>query len=317
MDDFYEGFAKAFNDDPFFDAISSSPDNSSSQDDEEGFFAVMIGAAHVVGIVLLIFGVRRWCCRKEATPNLDGEELVADIEHLQPKKRVVTGYMLFFCGGGFGFLGFHHFYLERLVHGFLAFYTLNFCFVGCFLDLILLPWYVKWFNNQRTAPNAPYDNSPRSLFWRLPLLSISIAAMILLFAVKTPWLLHKTGIVDIDRLAAQTSANPYDILEIPRDADWETANKAYKKLSRSWHPDRCKTDKEVCTGKFAELGKAHDLIKTRKAPIHRVLTWRQWIEEEVLRDWVHVFEVLKGSPENDPPPKPKKRKEKEKKRHDL
>merc|ERR1711908_119875 len=110
--------------------------------------------------------------------------------------------------------------------------------IGCIIDFFMLPSYVRGFNRRRAHASAPADGSKRQLCCKLPLLTCSVFVASFFVAIGLPWVLHRTGVVDIDRLAAQTERNPYDVLEISRSANLAEAKTAYRKLSLKWHPDR-------------------------------------------------------------------------------
>lgn len=52
--------------------------------------------------------------------------------------------------------------------------------------------------------------------------------------------------------------NPYDILEIPDDADDRKIKKAYKKMALTFHPDKCRTPD--CKAKFIMITKAYEAL---------------------------------------------------------
>ena len=55
------------------------------------------------------------------------------------------------------------------------------------------------------------------------------------------------------------SFDPYDVLEITRDADQATVRRAYQKLARRWHPEINPGDREA-ERKFAEAAQAYRLL---------------------------------------------------------
>ena len=61
--------------------------------------------------------------------------------------------------------------------------------------------------------------------------------------------------------------DPYQILEISRDADEETIKKAYKRLSRKYHPDANinNPNKEAAEEKFKEIQQAYQQIMKAKS----------------------------------------------------
>lgn len=56
--------------------------------------------------------------------------------------------------------------------------------------------------------------------------------------------------------------DPYDILEISPGADNSEIKKAYRRLSRIWHPD--KNDEADANAKFIMIGKAYECLTDEK-----------------------------------------------------
>lgn len=252
-------------------------------DDHSG---VIVAAVHAVAGCILVYCVWK-CCRRSPAISPAGE-FTADAGHLQPRKRLLSGYLLWLCGGLFGA---HHFYLGRLIHGIMACWTCNFFFAGLILDLFLLPAYVSGFNRRRVDPSAPLDGSRRLLLCRLPLTILTTVTVLAGVGLCVPSVLHRTGAVDIDRLRAQTLVNPYDTLGISRSAELAEAKSAYRKLSLKWHPDRNQNCGKECDHKMSEITKAFDLIKQRKSYLWEDKTWKSWLED-IGRDWWFVLEVV-------------------------
>ena len=50
------------------------------------------------------------------------------------------------------------------------------------------------------------------------------------------------------------------ILELGEDATLEEVKKTYRSLSKKWHPDKCKKDKELCHEMMKKINKAYKLI---------------------------------------------------------
>merc|ERR1712113_643147 len=110
----------------------------------------------------------------------------------------------------------------------------------------------------------------------------------------TPYVLHRIGFVDIDRIAAQTVESPYDILGIPRDSDLLAAKNAYRKESLHWHPDRNVNCGKKCEDKMSDITRAFEQIKKRRAPPPVDQTWEKWAEGHIS-DWDNVFKHFEGT----------------------
>lgn len=250
-----------------------------------------VGFAHVVGIGVFAWCCCRCCCRKAPpppeAPTNAAQTPVLKAEHLQPRKRLLTSYILWLCCGPIA--NAHHFYLGRIVHGLVGVWTANFLVVGWLLDAVLLPYYVYSANARYVAPTAPYDSTIWRLF-RLPMMFVCLILLTVAAGVYLPSGLHRMGFVDLDRMAAQTEANPYDVLEIPRGADLAEAKSAYRKASLRWHPDRNIGCGKPCEVKMSEITKAFDLIKKRRAPADD-RTWASWFEERGA-DWMNIMSAF-------------------------
>lgn len=258
-------------------------------DDEVSLSSVMIGIVHVCSIIYLIRLCRN-CSKNPSGARLSpdaGTESV-DASCLQPQKRVLTSYFLWLFGMVFPM---HHFYLGRLVHGMIATWTLNFCFIGWVLDGFFIPRYVRSFNREHCSEHAPYDNSRRKLFCQFPLLVFGMLGGLLAIGVYLPTLLHNMKVVDLDRVAAQTQVNPYELLGITQSASLAEAKAAYRKQSLMWHPDRNQGCGKECDDKMAEIGKAFELIKKRKAPAPPDRSWQGWAQD-LGKDWMQLLELL-------------------------
>jgi TM2 domain-containing membrane protein YozV len=259
-----------------------------SIDDEPPLQAVIL--AHL-SVLLIVYLLWRCCFRRCCCPPANGVNTAPMVEvstaFLQPRKRVFTSYLLWL----FGPLSSHHFYLERVVHGIFSLWTLNFFGLGWLLDGLLIPFYVRGFNNQRCAPMAPYDNSRRRILLYTPLTLIAFVLLVVLNIVYLPYILHRLQVVDIDRIAAQTEMNPYDLLDVPRGASLAEAKAGYRRESLRWHPDRNPGCGKRCDDKMSEITKAFDLIKKRRAPVTEDRTWETWFQE-VGNDWLRILEVL-------------------------
>lgn len=267
--------------------------DSSEKGEGDTYYGVIVGHVVVIGIGIWLC---KWCCRRSPPPV---EKEVLDVQHLQPRKRLLTSYVLWLCGG---FFGAHHFYLDRVVHGTMCVFSLNVFFLGFGWDAVRMPAYVRDFNSRRCAPAAPYDSSHRLLLVTLPCRFLLLLFVLAGFAVYTPSLLHRAGVVDIDRLAAQTEVNPYELLGLSRNAGLLEAKAAYRKESLRWHPDRNPNCGQKCTDKMSEITKAFDLIKRRQAPLPVEGLWdalrdrAKWkaFGENLFADWHGVVQELAG-----------------------
>lgn len=249
----------------------------------DDYLMAMIGLVHIVGVICVGWFIRRCCCRKSSEASSD--PCIVQEEHLQTQKSLTSSYILWFC---VPFTGAHHFYLDRVVHGVICVYTLNFFGLGWAIDAFLMPRYVRAYNAKRVHPNAPCDMSRRNLCCKLPLLMLFIVGFLAGAFLYTPFVMHRLGVVDIDRIAAQTEENPFDILGIPHTADLTTAKNAYRKESLSWHPDRNVGCGKRCERKMADITRAFEQIKKRRAPGPADRSWEAWAEN-IVSDWSSIL----------------------------
>mmetsp|Transcript_19347 Transcript_19347/g.41142 ORF Transcript_19347/g.41142 Transcript_19347/m.41142 type:complete len:290 (-) Transcript_19347:38-907(-) len=272
-------------------------------EDDEMFHAA-IGLAHVILMGSLLWCCcRSFCCRRARVEAQTGDAttLGVDVDHLQTQKKLSTSYLLWFAAGPIG--NAHHFYLDRIVHGLVAVWTANFLCIGWVVDAVMMPYYVRSFNAGRTAQMAPTDTSSRRLLCRLPMMWLCLVAPVIGTALYGPYVLHSLGAVDIDRIAAQTQENPYDVLGITRGAGLSEAKSAYRTQSLRWHPDRNAGCGKKCEHKMGEIAKAYDLIKKRKAPSDSgEKTWESWVQD-LGSDWWAVLEVISQADEEANPRK--------------
>ena len=63
-----------------------------------------------------------------------------------------------------------------------------------------------------------------------------------------------------DTLGEVKEWDPYEILGVPRGASETDINKAFRKLSLKWHPDRNLDNKEEAEKMFIEISKAHETL---------------------------------------------------------
>lgn len=270
---------------------------SSSSDDEDWWSGLIYGI-----LVLLVIGwlARRCykcfisctgCCRREqknkekakgaktSTPNIV-------VKYLRPKKQVNTSYVLWATVGLFGA---HHFYLGRVAYGILCVWTMNFFGIGQMVDIFLIPYYVRQ-HNKLTADHAPYDGSFLRHFQKMILIMIALCIFAVPFLFQGPIWFQYFGWIDFEQIAAQTAANPYDILGLPRSANLSEAKIAYRKASMEWHPDKNPGCGRKCDDKMAEIGKAFDQIKRGLAPTGLAKkTWEEAFNEAIER-WIIIIE---------------------------
>lgn len=265
-------------------------DGYEGEDDDDadmGFLVRFLSSpvfwAHIVAIVLLRC-VCGCCCRRAETT---GDDALRP-EHLQPRKRVASGYLLWLFGG---LLGAHHFYLERLVHGVLVLWTLNFGGFGWLLDGLCLPAYVGAYNARRTSLTAPYDGSRRKLFCHLPGALLGVLLFLALTIAFLPSVFHTVGIVDLDMRGAQTEANPYKILGVPNGSPMHEVKAAYRKESLQWHPDRNHGCGKRCEAKMSEITKAFEYLKKNKGALTEDRTWQDYAKDLGKRWWA-VLEIV-------------------------
>jgi len=204
------------------------------------------------------------CCRlwKEEEPEKPvpvvhlGDEVIP-LEHLRRKKEASTAYMLLYAGGT---LGLHHFYLERLVHGFICVLSLNFLGFGWFVDGLLIPAYVRW-SNGGVAPVAATDGAKERLRGRMPVLSGAWALLVLVALAQGPRLLRVASVVDLERVAARTSRNPFVVLGADRDIGPRAARAAYRdQMAILQVLRRCNG---TCRAKKRNLAKAYEFVSGR------------------------------------------------------
>lgn len=257
-----------------------------SEADDSEMTAVKV--THFLVFVLLVVVCRRYCCRKEEGPEQHVAEAVLPAQ-LQPQKFLSTCYMLMLLGGPLA--NAHLFYLERIIHGLLAVWTMNFMGAGWLLDVLLMPCYLRSFNAERTTASAPGDLSRRKLFFWLPVSVMVILGSVAGTILYLPVALHRFKVVDIDRLAAQTEVNPYELLGLHRSATLQQAKAAYRRKSLEAHPDRNPGCGKPCEDKMAEITKAFDLIKRRRAPPPPDRGWESFVKD-VGSDWYHLIEAL-------------------------
>lgn len=264
---------------------------------EESFWSFMDSLSDLTNTLLLLFFATRmliwlgrmWFSSQAPAPQAGNPaEQILKREALEPRKCLSSAYVLLLIAGPFGG---HHYYLERFGHALTATWTLNFFGFGWLLDLFLLPVYVRSFNKRCTLPSAPNDDSRRRLLLQLPIALLCITLLPLATFSYGPRTFYRLGLVDIDRLAAQTEVNPYETLGLGRGASLNQAKSAYRALSLKWHPDRNIGCGKACERKMAEIGKAFEQIKKRTAPQPADRTWEGWFME-LVTDWTLCIEAV-------------------------
>lgn len=288
-------------------------DGSELPDDGEGNgkdnTALIVGCAHLGALVVAGWLIRRFCRwssdadDETAEDEDDGAPPKVDAKHLEPEKSVSTAYFLW---AYLGIVGAHHFYLDRIVHGLAATWSLNFLGCGWMIDFYLVPYYCRSFNSSRCAPQAPHDRSCRRLWCRLVMVVVGYLVLTFGIIFGVPELCDRLGFVDLARAAAQTDANPYDILGLSKGDGLGEAKRAYKQMSLRWHPDKNPGCGRPCDGsispcgkecddKMADISKAFDAIKKRQAPPPTDRSWEGWIKDMSQRlgnDWMLVVQNL-------------------------
>eukprot|EP00408_Alexandrium_pacificum_P027953 CAMPEP_0171180972 /NCGR_PEP_ID=MMETSP0790-20130122/14026_1 /TAXON_ID=2925 /ORGANISM="Alexandrium catenella, Strain OF101" /LENGTH=362 /DNA_ID=CAMNT_0011645909 /DNA_START=1 /DNA_END=1088 /DNA_ORIENTATION=+ len=193
---------------------------------------------------------------EEAAPTnvqVNGHDV--PVVHLRQRKELLTAYVLWFCTGVFGG---HLFYLERVAHGFLAVWSGNFFMLGWFLDLLLLPTYVRAANRCSVASSTS-DGSFRGILCRLPPIIFLFISMLFGGYFFMPRTLHNLGVIDIDQAIAGTDGNPYDILGVPRDSSKDAATDAFlEKMKPLLTLPSCDG---VCVTKKIQLAKAYEFMQ--------------------------------------------------------
>jgi len=242
----------------------------------------------------------RQCCRRskdesallEKIGSVHQPEPLVSLDQLQERKCLSTSYALWSMAGLFGV---HHFYLGRVVHGFIAVWSLNFLGIGWIVDAFLLPRYVRRHNSVHTEELACYDSSRRTLC-KIALAALASLVFLVCLVVYTPRILHLVGYIDLDQLSAEIRVNPYDVLEISRFASFNDVKAAYRKASLEWHPDRNVGCGTRCEKKMSEITKAFQYIKERSGrggggESAEEGTWATGFVESLGKEWMHVIQA--------------------------
>ena len=80
------------------------------------------------------------------------------------------------------------------------------------------------------------------------------------------------------------------ILDLGRDATIEEIKRAYHRLSKKWHPDKCREkDKELCHEKMKEINKAYKIIMKYIENYRYSFTEEKVTEENPEERWKAQF----------------------------
>lgn len=89
--------------------------------------------------------------------------------------------------------------------------------------------------------------------------------------------------LEIDRVLSSFKLNPYDVLEVPLEADSKSINKIYRKKSLLLHPDKVKHERAVEAFDLLKKASTHLLDEEkRKALDETVLSARMLVLREQL-----------------------------------
>ena len=97
---------------------------------------------------------------------------------------------------------------------------------------------------------------------------------------------------------SRSSTSPYDILDVPMNADKDTITQAYRALAKKWHPDRNKGSKDA-EAVFKTIAWARDVLAdSEKRDVYNRLgigglKRLQDGDPRVQKDWVPPDEVLR------------------------
>lgn len=157
---------------------------------------------------------------------------------------------------------------------------------GWVIDAFLMPYYRGSFNAARVVPEAPGDSSRSALCCKLPLVLLSLLIASLGVFIFVPSGLNHFNIVDLDKFAAQTRENPFDILAVSRSSTLSEVRAAYRKESLRWHPDRNLDCGKPCEDKMSEITKAFELIKRIHEPKE------DWRFNQLKKNWLYILELI-------------------------
>eukprot|EP00927_Polykrikos_kofoidii_P008449 TRINITY_DN13503_c0_g1_i1.p1 TRINITY_DN13503_c0_g1~~TRINITY_DN13503_c0_g1_i1.p1 ORF type:complete len:345 (+),score=48.06 TRINITY_DN13503_c0_g1_i1:57-1037(+) len=241
--------------------FKSSLDNSINAPEETIFEDTNVGETVALIIVLLLLWSMCCCCRLccpawlcpcgvccctmsiscncpkrgnaevdnavQKSIKVDGETEPVPVEYLRQRKSTVTAWWLLWSSG---LVGGHHFYLDKVVHGITAAVTVNFLGVGWFLDMLLMPGYL-WRANTHTSA-AAVAPEPGCRFCSRLCLGLVLAVVWWIGLLSWFPVVLETGFnLDPHMELANTTANPYDVLGVPRYTPHEDIKKKYATAS--------------------------------------------------------------------------------------
>ncbi len=81
-----------------------------------------------------------------------------------------------------------------------------------------------------------------------------------------------------------------EVLELPDKATLEEIKNAYRRLSKKWHPDKCKKrDEKLCHKKMKEINKAHKTL-LKYVENYRYSFSKEKITQDSLEErWMRQF----------------------------
>lgn len=72
----------------------------------------------------------------------------------------------------------------------------------------------------------------------------------------------------MQRQDSKTNKNYYETLGLKTDASQADIDKAYKKLSNEWHPEKHKTNRKEAEAKFHDINEAYDVLSNHNRRSH-------------------------------------------------
>ena len=237
--------------------------------EEENF---LTGLVFMV-ILILIGTVLPACCRRCCCCFSCGEKKKKkkELQHKRNGKKeesqafsVNIAYFLHVVSGHI--LALHHFYLGRVVHGFLAIMSFNFFGLGYIADYFLIPRFVREANQRKCAGYPSICNIVWKVSVGVTVLWLIATCLVAGFVVSGPDILHSVGIVDM----GDAPRNPYDVLGVTSQSTVSEIRAAYKGLARKWHPDRNPNCGEPCIEKMQNINEAFENLKSHDFSIGTV-----------------------------------------------